>query len=150
MGTSRPTAPTWRLARSLVALRAQINVLAPQRRTASDGSIGDAAHASRNSDHNPWIKDADGLGVVSAIDVTHDLRAGCDAQRLVDALVRSRDPRIKYLIFNRRICSSIKEPWTWRPYTGSNPHNKHCHVSVVDTADGYDSTAAWELGRSLS
>ena len=42
----------WRVARSLDVLLGQLNALAPERSKASDGSIGDAAHASRSSDHN--------------------------------------------------------------------------------------------------
>src|SRR5215472_9581086 len=61
----------WRVAKSLARLRTQINDAFPQRSKSSDGTIGDAAHASRSSDHNPWIVD-DGIGVVSAFDVTHD------------------------------------------------------------------------------
>ena len=58
----------WRLARSLETLRAQINALSPNRSKASDGTIGDAAHSARTSDHNP-----DGGGVVRALDLTHDV-----------------------------------------------------------------------------
>src|SRR5262245_17692709 len=55
----------WRVARALERMRAQINAAFPQRSKDSDGTIGDAAHASRASDHNAWIVD-DGIGVVSA------------------------------------------------------------------------------------
>ncbi|HKV33547.1 MAG TPA: hypothetical protein VJP89_04485, partial [Pyrinomonadaceae bacterium] len=59
----------WRVAKSLLRLREQINELAPNRSKASDGTIGDAAHASRKSDHNPWVKDGS-IGVVTAMDIT--------------------------------------------------------------------------------
>ena len=55
---------TWRLARSLETLRAQINRIAPNRSKVSDGTIGDAKHASRSSDHNPWAKDG-GVGDIT-------------------------------------------------------------------------------------
>jgi hypothetical protein len=61
----------WRPAKSLIQLRDQINQIAPNRSKASDGTIGDAAHASRASDHNPWVREGD-AGVVTAIDITHD------------------------------------------------------------------------------
>lgn len=63
---------SWRLAPALVTLRDEINKRFPNRSTISDGTIGDAAHASRDSDHNPWVIDTDGVGVVTAIDITED------------------------------------------------------------------------------
>jgi hypothetical protein len=79
------------------------------------------------------------------MDITNDPADGCDAQALVNALVTSRDPRIKYLIWNRRKVSSSVQPWVWRKYTGQNPHNKHCHVSVKSDKANYDSTADWHI-----
>lgn len=136
---------TWRIAKSLEKLRLQLNTLAPNRSKASDGGIGDAAHASRNSDHNPWVKDAKGVGVVTARDFTHDPAGGLDCNRLAEILAESRDPRIKYIIWNRRILSASQAAWTWRPYTGANAHTKHLHLSVRDKAQFYDSEAAWDL-----
>lgn len=139
---------SWRVAASLEKLRAQVNALAPQRSTASDGTIGDAAHASRSSDHNPWVMDGT-VGVVTALDVTHDPAGGCDAGQLAEALVASRDPRIKYVIFARRIARSYPKvglpAWQWAPYGGSNPHTKHVHVSVVDEQVRYDDDRAWRI-----
>jgi hypothetical protein len=125
------SAVPWRLARSLKILLGQVNVLAPARSKASDGSIGDVAHAGRASDHNP-TRD----GVVCAMDITHDPPHGCDAGVLAERLIQSRDPRIKYVIWNRHIASSLIQPWEWRVYSGQNPHQKHVHVSVLpETAD---------------
>lgn len=134
----------WRPANSLIRLRDQINRAAPNRSKASDGTIGDAAHASRASDHNPWVKDGD-VGVVTAIDITHDPDDGCDAEQVVQALARSRDPRIKYIIWNRRIVSSQVQPWLWRNYAGRNPHTKHFHLSVLPDKNRYDSIEAWQI-----
>ncbi len=133
---------TWHVAGSLEQLLAQLNAHAPRRSTASDGSIGDAAHASRDSDHNPWWRDT-----VTARDFTHDPGGGCDGQWLADQLVRARDPRIKYLIWNRRICAGNAgpAPWVWRPYSGPNAHTHHVHVSVV--ADpACEDRRGWDLG----
>lgn len=132
----------WRVARSLDTLLGQLNAAAPRRSKASDGSIGDAAHASRDSDHNPWY----GPGVVTARDYTHDPAGGLDCQWLAGALVASRDPRIKYVIYNRRICDSRpgSNPWAWMPYSGTNPHTKHLHLSVMDNAS-CDDTRGWSL-----
>lgn len=125
----------WRVARSLDQLLAQLNALAPKRSKVSDGSIGDTAHASRSSDHNPWY----GPGIVTARDFTHDPAAGLDCHKLADALVRSGDKRIKYIIWNRRIWQGH-----WAPYSGVNPHTKHLHLSVVASASA-DNTAPWNL-----
>jgi hypothetical protein len=134
----------WRVAESLQRLLAEINAMAPNRSKASDGSIGDALHQTRDSDHNPWVVDG-GMGVVTARDFTHDPKNGCDAQAIADAIVASRDPRVKYIIWNRRICSSQVQPWTWRKYSGANPHNKHVHISVLPQKAKYDDVSDWQI-----
>src|SRR5688572_10906117 len=104
----------------------------PNRSRASDGTIGDPAHASRRSDHNP-----DSRGVVLAFDITHDPAHGVDCERLYAHLVRVRDPRVKYVIWRRGITSGNRgpAPWVRRDYTGSNPHDRHLHVSVLADED---------------
>jgi hypothetical protein len=128
----------WRPAKSLVKLRAQINAMAPNRSKASDGTIGDTAHSKTKSEHNP-NKD----GVVRAMDITHDPAGGCDCNVLAETLVAARDPRILYIIWNARICSSVVQPWTWRAYKGANKHTHHLHISVVETPAVYDNEAPW-------
>lgn len=141
-----PTNP--RLAKSLVVFREQIDKLYPNRNKASDGALGDTLHASTGaaSDHNPWFNDANGVGVVTAIDITHDPRQGCDCNKIAEALRQSRDPRIKYVIFNSR----TYDPgdgfgWEWQDYSGDNPHDKHMHVSV--NINNYDDTQPWVIGE---
>lgn len=138
----------WRAANSLMALLRQVNQRAPRRNKASDGTIGDAAHCQRTSDHNPWVRDG-GVGVVTALDITHDPRGGCDANTIVEAIRASRDRRVKYIIWNRRIANSAAvggaQPWEWRRYTGRNPHTVHAHISVKPDKASYDSTAAWAI-----
>jgi len=134
----------WRVAEALETLRKQLNEAFPKRSKASDGGIGDAKHASRSSDHNPYIINK-GVGVVSARDFTHDPRTGIDCQWLADTLVKNKDPRIKYIIWNKQICSSQSSPWKWRPYKGVNGHTKHLHLSVIGEAKLYDSTKPWKL-----
>ena len=73
----------WRVAESLQRLLEQVNQMAPDRNKASDGSIGDPRHQSRASDHNPWVIDGN-IGVVTARDITHDPRNGCDAQKIAE------------------------------------------------------------------
>jgi beta-lactamase superfamily II metal-dependent hydrolase len=138
----------WRAARSLLTLRDQVNRRAPRRNKASDGTIGDAAHCQRTSDHNPWVRDGS-VGVVTALDITHDPSGGCDANTIAEAIRASRDGRVKYIIWNRRIANSAaigaSQPWQWRPYGGTNPHTRHVHVSVKPDKANYDSTADWAI-----
>lgn len=131
----------WRVAGSLLRLRDQLNAAHPNRSKASDGTIGDAAHAASVSDHNP-----DAAGVVRALDVTHDPKHGLDAGELAEQLRRSRDPRIKYVISERRIFAGFQgpQPWVWRPYTGSDPHTSHVHVSVI-AGTAADEQYSWQL-----
>lgn len=136
----------WRVANSLNALFNQFNARYPNRNRASDGSIGDAAHATTSSDHNPWVKDGS-MGIVTARDFTHDPNNGMDIDRLTDELAATRDPRIKYIIANGWILDSRpgNSPWQWKKYTGANPHNKHFHLSVMSSKHLYDDGRAWNL-----
>lgn len=140
----------WRVANCLLELRAEVNAKWPNRSKDSDGTIGDASHASRSSDHNPWIADPPGPNVVSGMDITHDPASGCDSYALAQWLLDHRDPRIKYVISNRRIAAGDAgpSPWVWRPYHGTNPHNHHCHISVKSDKSHYDSKAPWGISNS--
>lgn len=134
---------TARIAQSLDILRRQVDEFFPKRSRISDGWIGDQAHASRKSDHNP-----NPVGVVQAIDLTHDPASGCDSYALAEALRMSKDSRIKYVISNGHIFSSTMDPWMWREYNGSNKHTKHVHVSVNDDPENYDDIRLWDLDGS--
>jgi hypothetical protein len=144
-----PAPSQWRVAACLLKLRDEINARFPNRKKDSDGTIGDTAHCPGSSDHCPNISDG-GVGVVTAMDITHDPAHGLDAGAVAEKLRLSQDPRIKYIISNGRIANfqalGGKPPFAWRPYTGSNPHNKHFHVSVrpIKTGtSGYDTTTGW-------
>ena len=130
-----------RIAKALATLREQVNAQWPNRSKANDGWIGNAAHQARKSDHNP-----NAAGVVQALDITHDPAHGLDAGKLAQALIDSRDPRIKYVVSNRRICASYATggaaAWTWRPYHGANAHEQHVHISVADDPRKYDDASA--------
>ena len=134
----------WRVARSLLRLREQVNRRAPRRNKASDGTIGDARHCEHTSDHNPWVRDGS-VGVVTALDLTHDPRGGCDANTIAEAIRASRHARVKYVIWNRRIANSAAigatPAWAWRPCADQNPHTAHVHISVKPDKANYDSTA---------
>lgn len=129
---------SWRLSGALIRLQGEVNDRHPGRAKQSDGTIGDPAHAARKSDHNP---NAD--GIVMAWDVTGGPNGA--AQSVVDHLERTRDPRIKYVIWQRRIMAGNAgpAPWTWRPYKGANPHDKHAHISVNS-----DDASPWGYGEA--
>ena len=141
---------TYRRAKSLDKLVAEVNARFPNRSKTSDGWIGDAAHASRDSDHNPWVKDGD-VGVVTAEDITEDDAPGVPeiADFIVKTLVKRRDRRVKYLIHESTIWRSYDKPgipaWTPAPYSGTNAHIKHVHVSVQPMKSLYDSVAPWGI-----
>lgn len=113
-------ATTYHLAPALVRLRDEIDARWPQRDRTSDGWIGDAAHQQGASDHNP---DADNRSV-NALDIDKD---GVDMAVIIDCF--ERHPSAHYWICNRQIADR-DDGWRRRPYTGSNPHDKHGHLSI--------------------
>lgn len=129
----------YHLAPSLAVLRSEINRLWPNRDRRSDGWIGDAAHSARVSDHNPNER-----GSVNALDIDED---GPDMARLVTALIG--DPRVNYVIYERTIYSRSRL-WIPRPYYGSNPHDKHLHVSIRQTLAAEQDTRPWGLFKTPS
>lgn len=122
-----------------VAVRRQASRLWPDRSQASDGICASPKHtaASPNSDHEPHVV-YNGTAYATAVDLTDDKANGCDADAWAEYLRLSRDPRIKYVICNRRMFSSYATStcpaWTWRTYSGANPHDKHTHLSIKPEA----------------
>jgi peptidoglycan hydrolase-like protein with peptidoglycan-binding domain len=112
----------------------------------SDGSVGDTSHSARESDHNP-----DGAGVVHAIDITHDPKGGFDSYAFADMLLEKQDKRLKYVISNRRIGSGPAgpAPGVWRKYSGINPHDHHCHVSIMSGAMA-DNASDWDINSAVN
>lgn len=100
----------------------------PKRKRASDGTLGDASHAARKSDHNPqYGKDGQVSVPVLAVDITHDPASGADGA--VIAAAACEDPRTAYVIWNGGIYNqSIADKW--RPYNGDNKHTHHVHISI--------------------
>lgn len=137
----------WRVAKSLIHWRDQINAKVPSRNRRNDGTIGDAAHSARVSDHNP---DTD--GVVKAMDITNDPGHGVISRHLAEAIVASRDDRVKYIISNRQIIAGSGGPnsWKWRAYSGTNPHTEHVHLSVRKQASYFDNVRDWALPPEIS
>lgn len=146
---------SWTLVPCLVTLRGEFNALAPGRDRASDGSIGDQAHAQSSSDHNPDetgatpYEDADSTNEVHAIDVDKDLRkTGWTMARAVGIIVlrhrNGQDDRLQNVIYNRVIYSR-SWGWTARTYTGSNAHTEHAHFSARYTTAEERDTRPWGL-----
>lgn len=136
---------SYRRAKSLDRLLEQINAKYPGRDKSSDGWIGDSAHASRVSDHNPWVRDG-GVGVVTAQDIDEDLNlTGKSLMQVVDAICASRDRRVKYIIYEGRITKKGTDLQAWKPYTGRNAHRHHAHISVFPEKTLYDDTSDWAI-----
>ena len=138
---------SWRLAKSLVKLREQINAAYPGRDKTSDGSIGDAKHASRKSDHNPWIT-YQGQGIVTAADIDEDVDSTGSVEHIVRAIQASRDARVKYIIYEGRITTPA-DITKWKPYKGVNPHKHHAHISVKSDPKLFDDARDWFIGQPM-
>lgn len=131
---------TWTFAPCLAELRAQLDALYPNRSRVSDGTIGDASHQARQSDHNP-----DANGYVCAFDITANVQdtpaLGMNGTQLANLLLL--DHRCAYVIFNHRI-------WTpdrgWHDYTGPSAHTEHVHLSCFHDAPRRDDRRPWALG----
>jgi hypothetical protein len=131
-----------------VALLEEADQRWPDRRRASDGICASSQHTKQNpgSDHEPRVRNGR-RSYATAIDLTDDKRAGCDADELAEQLRRRQDVRVKYVIAERRMFSSYAAwgvpAWTWRHYSGPNPHSSHVHVSIqpgaiFDTSPWFD------------
>lgn len=116
----------------------QLDAIAPNRSRASDGWIADENHTT--GQHVPEYPPPPGNPPyeVDAGDYTHDPVGGCDIGQVFERIRLSRDSRVYYMIFNKRICSSYanstRPAWEWGPYSNADdePHDKHGHLSVLD------------------
>lgn len=124
------------LAPSLTTLRAEINARWPRRDKTSDGWIGDRAHQATRSDHNPNAR-----GSVNAADFDED---GINVAEVIDAF--ERHPSAHYWIYEGQIADR-DDGWRRRPYAGSNPHDKHVHVSIRQTRQAEQDTRPWGLTK---
>lgn len=148
----------WVLIPCLKALFAEFNAIAPGRDRASDGSIGDTAHAAGGtSDHLPDEdfaalrgKDADSVNEVHAIDVDASgpwpWDGGMEAavQHLLARCRAGLEDRLRYIIFNRRIWSA-SNGWRQQAYSGSNPHDRHAHFSASYGSTQEADTHSWHM-----
>lgn len=132
----------WRAAYSLQTLKSQLDSAYPG--WLFLGYLGDAAHAGVPSDHNPNPQ-----GVVCAMDIGPG--GGLDIHKLADNIVAKPHPDLKYIISNRRI-AEWQNGFQWRPYSGSDPHDTHIHISVGRGPDGqsvqpYDDRVQWNITK---
>ena len=124
----------YKLCKAGQQLRLQVDDSFVSRDRSSDGWIGDTRHQARPSDHNP-----DAEGIVRAVDIDRDLSGKAKPDLMPDLADQIRlcartDKRIAYVIFNGKIASA-RLGFRWRKYTGSNPHNHHCHISFTKKGD---------------
>jgi hypothetical protein len=115
-----------------VALRDQINERWPKRDKASDGWIGDTAHAARTSDHNP-----DPHGWVHALDIDHDFGAPGDDEKFLAQLlayIRAGDDHgvVSYIVHANRLAQATTG-WRWVPR--ALDHQAHIHISFTHAAE---------------
>jgi hypothetical protein len=120
-----------------IAVLRQATAISPSRKKASDGLLPSAAHKrqSPNSDHNTGY----------AVDLTDDPKNGIDCADIFEKL--KEDERVKYLIFKGKIWSAEKAKQGNRVYSGSNPHNKHLHISINDGMGKDTSPWFWWLNQ---
>jgi hypothetical protein len=120
-----------------IAVLRQATALYPKRKKLSDGLLPSSAHIkqSPNSDHNTGF----------AVDLTHDPKNGVDCVEIFEKL--KEDARVKYLIFQGKIWSKEKAKEGNRKYTGSNPHNKHLHISINDGSANDTSPWFWWMNQ---
>lgn len=138
--------PKPRLCDAGVTLRDQVNQKWPSRDKASDGWIGDAAHAARDgwgtngkgSYHNP-----DPNGVVHAIDLDEDFfgkgkggqKVAMDFAKQLAAYCREGKDggRIAHIVYEDKVASGTAQNWNFR---GSGyGHTHHIHISFTNKAD---------------
>jgi hypothetical protein len=128
-----------------VTLRDQVNKRWVSRDKASDGWIGDAAHASRDgwgtngkgSYHNP-----DPLGIVHAIDLDEDFLGKGKGQKVAKEFAEQlatycregKDRgRIAHIVYEGQVASATANNWHFR---GSGyGHFHHIHISFTNRAD---------------
>lgn len=141
----------WYLNRALTTMRAEVNARWTSRDKTSDGTIGDAAHASRSSDHNP-----DPDGSVDAWDMDVQLNGVGHAYASDVEFVKAqfeKHPAASYWIHNDRICRRADsfQPRSYPDYlrskgidpSGRNTHTQHVHFNSREQYE--DSSAPWGI-----
>ncbi|HZF59764.1 MAG TPA: hypothetical protein VEZ19_14980 [Rubrobacter sp.] len=146
----RPPPPGyWALAPTLAQLRREL-LFAYEAPSSSYGTIADKRHQARKSDHRP-----DQRRYVRALDVPGAEHGG-PPLRLLAMLLRlmgeSGSQRLNpggYVIHNHRIASEV-QGWSWRPYSGDNPHVGHLHVSCSLLPQFYVLQHRWNVVAQIA
>lgn len=120
-----------------IAVLRQATAISPSRKKVSDGLLPSKAHISQspNSDHNTGL----------AVDLTDDPKNGIDCADIFQKL--KEDKRVKYLIFKGKIWSVERAAEGDREYSGSNPHNKHLHISINESMGNDTSPWFWWMNQ---
>jgi hypothetical protein len=129
----------WYVAPALVKLTTEANARWPNRDKSSDGSIGDAAHRNRKSDHNPNAR-----GSVNAKDLDKD---GIDTNLVLE--MAKRHPSVNYIIWNGWIYSRFRNFVPVR-YTGTNKHTMHMHISLIQSAAAENDRRDWGIASAAT
>lgn len=148
--------PSWYLAKSLQTLAAEVTLRFPA--ITCLGTIGNQAHQEENdsSDHNPFIKAPNGMGVVRAIDLAGPAEDLVELQAIFMALYVARDSRVFQFGYWHR--NNVVSNWPPLPIGGTHTDDGdvgHLHISVTQrngnapSSTGYlaaiDSTAPWGI-----
>jgi hypothetical protein len=149
----------WTTVPCLLALRDEFNAVSPARDKGADGTIGDSAHTS-SSDHTPdedsdalRDHDADSKNEVHALDIDSSgpwPEEGWFNREILALVERERAEyespttigRLQYVIWNRRIASRSAH-WTWKTYSGADPHTNHAHFSARYVTSAEADTRPW-------
>jgi hypothetical protein len=145
-----------RLVEGGVTLRKQLDARFPGRDRRSDGWVGDKAHQSRKSDHNP-----DSRGWVHALDIDENFgkgkwRNGRNGRALADQIVKYAasglpgSDRVKNVVYENQVASGTYKSSWWKFRGSGYGHTQHIHISFTSKAQ--NDGQLWPLpilGRTL-